>query len=176
MLKLYNVVDMICGAIDWIVRVILVLLLLLIILLVTGQVILRFIGGLPFFWVGELSGYAFAYIAFLGASVCLRSDEHIRVPLLLDKVPLALRRMLVIGIYLIAIIYGYHVGWFGYRFAMMGAYELSPTSSFILFWPRLALVIGGFLLALQAFCLILREIAGAEHKPPRLAFGKEDEI
>lgn len=169
--KVHYVFDAMCGKVDKIVRVVLVIFLLMIVVLVTGQVALRLTGGSPFFWVAELSGYLFAYISLLGASVCLRSDTHIRVPLLLERVPRMVNRTLVIVIYLIAIIYGYHLGWFGYRYAMLGANELTPSSSFIEFWPRLALAIGGFLLVLQGVCLILRELSGVAHVPASSAFG-----
>ena len=151
--------DMGCNWIDLAMRVLLGLLLLAILVLVSAQVILRWTVGVPYFWLGELSVYAFVSLAMLGAGVCLRADAHVRMTVFLDKMPPVLNRITVVAIYLLAIVYAYHLAYFGHRFAMLGARELSPTSTFVLFWPRSALTVGGILLGLQALSLLLRELA-----------------
>lgn len=152
--------DRFCGWLDRAARLVLVGLITLIVVLVLAQIGLRSTVGVPVFWIPELTGYAFVYLALLGAGICLRSGDHVRMPLLLDALPDLFRRALSILLNLVAIVYAYHLAWYGYRFALLGAMEASPSTAFILFWPRLALTIGGAFLALQAFCLILRDLAG----------------
>lgn len=161
MKQIYETFDRFCGQVDRLCRFVLVGLITLIVVLLIGQVLIRSTLAIPLFWVSELTGYAFVYIALVGMGICLRSDQHVRMPLLLDALPDLLRRSLSIALNLIAICYAYYIGWYGYQFADLGATEQSASTYFILFWPRLALPIGGALLALQATCLILKELAGA---------------
>jgi TRAP-type C4-dicarboxylate transport system permease small subunit len=43
---------------------------------------------------------------------------------------------------------------------MLGIGDLTPSESFTLYWPRMAMVIGGALIMLQAFNNVLRALSG----------------
>lgn len=160
-MTIYKYVDMMCGFFDRVTRVILIVLLATIVILIMGQVVMRMTFGIPIFWINELTGYAFVYVGLLGAGICLRANQHVQMPLLLEMLPDIPQRILSICLNLIMILYAYHVVVYGYRYALLGTSELSPTTYFIVFWPRLALPIGGSLLILHALCLILRDVVGA---------------
>ena len=152
--------DRFCVAIDRTVRVVIAILLAGILVLLTAQILLRYFVGIPLFWGLELTGYMFAYVTLMGASSCIRTDEHVRMPLVMEALPEVLRRSLYVGVQGLIIFYAWHLVVHGYRFASLGAGERSPSTYFILFWPRLALVIGGGLIIVQSLSMIVREIAG----------------
>jgi len=59
---------------------------------------------------------------------------------------------------LLVIGYAYVMIRYGYAFAEFGRNEYSPSGFFIVYWPRLALPIGGLLIALQSVNLIGRSV------------------
>lgn len=152
--------DRLCGWIDLAARGVITVLLFAIFALLLAQIALRYLFGTPVFWGLELTGYMFAYVTLLGTSICIRTDEHIRMPLIMDALPGPFRRGLFILVQVFVIFYAWHLVRYGYMFASLGAGERSPSSYFILFWPRLALVIGGVLIILQALAVIARELTG----------------
>jgi TRAP-type C4-dicarboxylate transport system permease small subunit len=60
------------------------------------QVIFRYFLRMPFSWPEELAVFLLTWITFIGASILLKRNEHIRVSLLLDKFPYPTRTLISI--------------------------------------------------------------------------------
>jgi len=56
-----------------------IVLLAVIVACIFGQVVSRYAFGLPLVWVEELSTYAFIWCVFIGASMALKQNRHIRI-------------------------------------------------------------------------------------------------
>jgi TRAP-type transport system small permease protein len=60
------------------------------------QIVARYLFRSPFGWPEELAVFLLVWLTFLGASILLKRNEHIRVTLLLDKLPERAKICLVI--------------------------------------------------------------------------------
>jgi len=60
------------------------------------QVILRYIFGTGWVWSLEATTYTFAWLVLIGMSYCVRTRAHIAVDLVIDRLPAALRRTVVL--------------------------------------------------------------------------------
>lgn len=67
------------------------------------QIFLRVLFNTPVFFAEELSRYAFLWMVFLGLSYATLHDKHIRVALLVEKLPFTLQRVIEILNHLLAI-------------------------------------------------------------------------
>lgn len=66
-------------------------------------------------WSEELSRYLIIVSTYFGAAAAVRTDDHIRVELLIDFLPAPLRRGLEVLVSLLCAVFTGMVGYFGYR-------------------------------------------------------------
>ncbi len=149
--------EKITGYVDTVVRFALVANLSLLFAVLFLQVLFRYIIPTPLIWVEELAVYLAAYLVMWGASSCVRSGSHIRINILLKKLPLTVRYVLTVIYQLLIIYFLYYMCVHGYRFAAMGMQERTPTGTFVFFWPRLAIFTGGLLIIVQIAYIIVKE-------------------
>ncbi|MBS9402362.1 TRAP transporter small permease subunit [Halomonas sp. TRM85114] len=114
----------------------------------------------PLAWVEEVTSYALAYLVLFACSSYIRSWQHIRVDTFANAFPKSLQTIIFAAINILAIYFSYLLIFSGYRLAMLGIGDLTPSGSFNLYWPRMAMVIGGALIMLQAFNNVLRALSG----------------
>jgi TRAP-type C4-dicarboxylate transport system permease small subunit len=89
------------AGLGWIERVLLVLLIANIVVNITAQVISRYLFNQPLVWVEEIATYSFIWATFLGASLGLKHDRHIRIETFVGRLPprgAALMRALVMAL------------------------------------------------------------------------------
>jgi len=53
--------------------------------IVAAQIFLRYVMGHPFVWADELANWLFVWVIYLGASVLVRYDAHLKVEILIDR-------------------------------------------------------------------------------------------
>ncbi len=53
--------------------------------IVAVQIVLRYVFGHPFVWADELANWLFVWVIYLGASVLVRYDAHLKVEILVDR-------------------------------------------------------------------------------------------
>jgi TRAP-type C4-dicarboxylate transport system permease small subunit len=68
-------------------RWIAIVLLAVIVVCIFGQVVSRYAFGLPLVWVEELSTYAFIWCVFIGASMALKQNRHIKILSFVSRLP-----------------------------------------------------------------------------------------
>ena len=79
-------------------RVLVILLILAIVVSIGVQVISRYLFDRPLVWVEELATYSFIWATFLGASLGLKHDRHIRIQTFVGKLPAPLAALVrVVG-------------------------------------------------------------------------------
>jgi TRAP-type C4-dicarboxylate transport system permease small subunit len=169
--SLVQAADRVTGAIDAVVKVCLTGMMAAIFVLVFTQVVLRYVIVFPLSWIEEVAAYLMAYLALWGSSSCLRTDSHLKVDVIQQAMPTVLRRLIVMAIHLLMLYYAYAITVSGYRFALLGVREMSESGTFALFWPRLALVTGGTLIAIQTLNLMVREAASWFRRAPEAEDG-----
>lgn len=151
--------DYIMGIIDKITGVVIVGLLFASFLLLFLQVILRHVIFYPMVWLEELAIYLLAYLAFWGSSSCFRKDTHIRVRFIRNYFPPLIRQLMTILANFIVVVFAYFLVRYGLPLAQLGIGERSGSGTFLLYWPRMALVTGGILILLQVVNQLIIEIA-----------------
>ena len=58
-----------------------------IVALLLGGVVARYAFGAPVVWIDEAVSIAFIWLAMIGAAIAMHRNEHLRLTLLLDKLP-----------------------------------------------------------------------------------------
>ena len=108
---------------DWLERIITAItagILGLLVLLVSWQVVGRYILGTGLFWADELTVVAMMWAALLGAAGCVWTDSHIRLNLIIDWLPAAVR------LWILTLMDGVIV-WFAYLVMKEGIYLIQRT-------------------------------------------------
>ena len=152
-------IDRVCGWLNQLVTTAVGALLATIFTLLMVQVVMRYVVRFPLAWIEELTAFLAAYLALWGASVCLRNGSHVIVDTFYRMYPEVLRRIVTIFIYIVAIYFAYALYIGGMRLAELGAAEVSSSGYFNMYWPRLAVVSGAALIAVQAANLLFQEVA-----------------
>lgn len=92
-----------------------------------AQVICRYVFNAPVMWVDEVSGFMFVWLSFLGWAVVLAEDGHVRIDILLVRLPGRLRRLcewISDGAILVVLIV---LGYFGCQLVISGM-EMRTTT------------------------------------------------
>ena len=82
-----------------------VLCMVLILVLVLAQVVMRYVFNTPLTWSEELAVFVMIWLTFIGSLICMRDNEHIEVTILVDHMPRALKRIVMIFSRLASIIF-----------------------------------------------------------------------
>lgn len=82
------------GAVAAVERALLLVLLGAIVVSISVQVVSRYFFGRPLIWVEELATYSFIWGTFLGASLALKYDRHVRIETFVGRLPPAGRAVL----------------------------------------------------------------------------------
>lgn len=150
--------DALCGAIDTALKYYLIAAIAALFGLIVFQVTLRYFFRTPVFWVEELATYILASLVLFGTSAAVRHRLNVRVTTLYGFIPGPLKHSMVILVYCVVLFYCYVLFVFGFQFAQLGAVELSPSGTFAMIYPRLAIPIAAALIAIQTVNVILHEI------------------
>ncbi|NYZ13950.1 TRAP transporter small permease subunit [Azospirillum sp. RWY-5-1] len=123
--------------------------LLLMSVLVIHMVVARYVLHAPIFWGEECARLLMFFLVLIGSAVSLRLDQHPRLTLIADLLPLPLRRSLrvlvdaaVIGTLLVLLLHGVDL-------ALEEAIMRTPSLRISYFWVYLAYPVGAFLALLQ---------------------------
>ncbi|WP_164730557.1 TRAP transporter small permease [Pelagibacterium montanilacus] len=158
--KFAQLFDTFSGYVDRFCRIGLMVTASLILLLLITQVGMRYVLRSPLIWVEELAAYTLGFMVLWGAASYIRTWQHIQVNTLFLMMPLAARTAAVIAINLLLLWFAYLLVVSGNTLAQLGANELSPSGTFVMFWPRQGMTTGGILIIIQATNNILRCLSG----------------
>ncbi|XWN29695.1 MAG: TRAP transporter small permease [Devosia sp.] len=129
------------------------ILLLAIGVMLTYEVVARYFFNAPTVWAEELSRLFLIWAVFLASAWLLRTNEHIRVTVLLDQTSPAIQRFAkAAGLVFVAAIAGF-VAWNGVPIAAQ-SFEVGRTTGSMLdipsWWAQASVPVGFGLIALQA--------------------------
>jgi TRAP-type C4-dicarboxylate transport system permease small subunit len=132
---------------------------LLLTLMVTSGVAARRVFNSPFLFVEEFSGYVVLAIVFLGLAYTMRTDGHIRVDVVLQRVRGRVRAALQAACLLVALAWSAFVVAGTWR--LVAEYYTQNVLSFAylqtpLWIPGSLMVVGAVLLALQCLAMLVR--------------------
>ncbi|TQR07487.1 TRAP transporter small permease [Psychrobacillus soli] len=143
---------------------ILTLLLAIMTALIFWQVFSRFVVGSSLSWSEELSRFLMIFMIMIGASIALRHNELIAIEILLEKVENLSKKVVVITIHIISIVFFVILIKYGYSMAQSFSNQLAPGLGLSMKYIYLALPLGGILLLLNSLACIVEEIIGKGEK------------
>lgn len=143
---------------------ILTLLLAIMTAIIFWQVFSRFVVGSSLSWSEELSRFLMIFMIMIGASIALRHNELIAIEILLEKVENLSKKVVVITIHIISIVFFVILIKYGYSMAQSFSNQLAPGLGLSMKYIYLALPLGGVLLLLNSLACIVEEFIGKEEK------------
>ncbi len=121
-------------------------------LIITYEVIIRYFLNRSLVWSVEITGYSLLYVTFLAAAWLLRSEGHVRMDLLIERLnPRAqalmntLTSIMGVAICLTILIFGVKVSWESYQLGYFMSSEMRPPQYLIL----IIIPIGMLMLSVQ---------------------------
>lgn len=125
-------------------------------------VFFRYVLNFPLSWPEEMSRYLMIWIAFLAASIPLRKGEHVAMQVVIQALPVALRKIIKVLLDLMILVFLVVLTKEGLALAFFAAPQTSPALGFSMLWVYLAAPVGGILMILQMLCVLVEEIIGRE--------------
>jgi len=141
-------VDRLLDACLWLANALLALL----IVIVVSDVVMTYFFDTPLKWSIEVSEYALAFIAFLGAGWLMREEGHLRFGMIVERLPLRLRSFVELFVSVVGAAVSALIVWAGAT-ASAALFHRGALMESVLQWPRWILVaavpLGFAILALQ---------------------------
>lgn len=128
------------------------------------QVFSRFVVGSSLAWSEELSRFLMIFMIFIGASLALRGNELISVELLLEKLAGTPRKVLVIIIQLVSIVFFIILIKYGYAMAESFSNQKAPSLGVSMKVIYLSLPLGGVLMLINSIACMIEEFVGKGEK------------
>lgn len=148
----------ILNAINHIENICLVLLFTVMVATIFIQIIMRFVFNNSLVWSEELGKFVFVWISWLGISIGERSNEHIKITLITDKLNAKLQKILeiiayiiLLGILIITLVYAVQLVEFQVAVKYAGI-KISTS------WGYLSLVLGCSFMSVRVIAVIVRDI------------------
>lgn len=128
--------------------------------IVTGDVISRYLFNAPTTWAMESAGYLLVIAATCGLAYTLKIGGHIKIIILIQKLPIKVQGWLIVITSLIGIGYVFllfHLTWTQFMLSF-NANTTSGTTVDVIIWPlQLSIPVGVGLLGLALICKIIEE-------------------
>lgn len=148
-MKLRKELDEISEIVDKIVSIICVALTFLMFLSVLYQVIGRYLIQISIAWTEEAARYCMIWLAFLGASMLVRSGENSSVTFIKDRFSEKVRRyldLLILAVMLVFMLTIFFISLSQVRYSMN---EISPALRISMFIPKSSILFGSLIVSVQ---------------------------
>ncbi len=106
-------------------------------------------------WSGELALLAFTWTVFLIGSVMVRDGGHVRIAMLVERLPRPWDGVLERLIQALVLAFGVVMLWTGWRYALFTVGQVSPAIRYPLWWLNAAVPVSGALIVFHALVLLL---------------------
>lgn len=127
-------------------------LLIFIMLAVCAEIVMRYFLNAPILWVVEISEVILLYITFLGAAWLLRREGHVRIDMLLTRLPPKPQVLLNIITSTIGVLMWLALTWYSIV-VTLDLFQRGVLTPTVLHLPRFAIIliipVGSLLLAIQ---------------------------
>lgn len=145
--------------IDKLEEILLVLMFIFMVLIIFVQVIMRYVFNNSLAWSEELGKFLFVWLSWVGISIGAKSGEHIKITLLIDKMPApiakamnVLSELIVIGICAVTTYYGI-------KLVSTQASVYYAGIKISMSWGYLAVVVGCILMIIRSLIAIIDSIS-----------------
>lgn len=154
-MKLRKELDEISGIIDQVVSIICVVLTFLMFLSVLYQVIGRYLIPTSIAWTEEAARYCMIWLAFLGASMLVRSGENSSVTILKDRFSEKVRNYLELVILAVMLAFMAVIFFISLSQVRYSMNEISPALRISMFVPKSSILFGSLIVSFQLLWKLL---------------------
>lgn len=137
-----------------------VALLVLMSVVVLTQVASRYVFAIPLSWTEELARYSLVWLTFIAGAMCIRSNSHFVIDLLLCKLPITPRILMQVAILLSMGAFAGVMLYTGIVILPIIDMQISPALRISMGYIYLAIPIGSFLMLFHIVCALIRKIQG----------------
>lgn len=147
------------------IKVVVVLMVVIMLTSLSAQVVMRYFFNIALSWSEELSLTLFCWVVLLSAALCVRENRHVRMTLLIERVPSAHRANAERGIYLMTAFFGAYLAFSGTTYCLETRGMTSPAITYPIEYLYAAGPVCGVLIALFALELAVSgSIPASEHE------------
>ncbi|MGI6417937.1 MAG: TRAP transporter small permease [Thermoguttaceae bacterium] len=126
------------------------------------KVVSRYVLASPLAWTEELATILFAWLVFIGASLALKQNEHFAIDVIVNLLPLSMRRHLDMLRHFAVLLFCLLLIGYGTRLAVMNWHVATPMLEVSRGWVYLSVPFGGLLMLVRTVQIIGRsDQAGA---------------
>ena len=137
------------SAFDKLEEIILVTMFSCMVIVIFYQVIMRYVFNNSSFWSEELGKFLFVWISWLGISIGARRGEHIKISLLVDKMPFKAARLTNILTEIIVIVISGITAYYAYSLVLSQNSVPFAAIKISMSWGYLAVFIGCVLMCIR---------------------------
>ena len=143
-----NFLSAIRGAVDRVIRWIIIFLMFFMTVTVSLQIVFRYVFNIPLGWSEEVARFSFVWVSFFGASALMRVQEHINVNVFVDRFPPRLRAGAVLAANLCGLICVYFFLIGGIALTTNEWSQLAPAMQIPMGWVYLVIPVSAGLMAI----------------------------
>jgi len=127
-------------------------------LVVAVQVFFRYVLNQSLFWSEELARFLLVWLSFLGASVAYRRKVHPGIDVLTSRIPDIPRKLCVIIVHVVSLIFFLVLIFYGCRFAYFVRLQISPAL-YVPKWVIFSIVpVSGLVFLIHGITFLLQEL------------------
>ena len=136
------------GAVDRVIRWIVIVLMLFMTVIVSLQIVFRYVFNIPLGWSEEVARFSFVWVSFFGASALMRVREHINVTVFVERFPPRLRSgaVFVANLCGLLCVYFFLIG--GIALTTNEWRQLAPAMQIPMGWVYLVIPVSAALMAI----------------------------
>jgi TRAP-type C4-dicarboxylate transport system permease small subunit len=125
---------------------------------VFAQVLFRYVFAVPLSWTEELSRYSLIWLTFISGALCIRTNSHFVIDIVLNKLPVSPRLVLQILIFGAMAAFASVMLYTGIEILPVINYQVSPALRISMGYIYLAIPFGSFLMLFHILCAIGQRI------------------
>ncbi|SDK94537.1 TRAP transporter small permease [Natronincola ferrireducens] len=126
------------------------------------NVILRYFFKSGIVWAEEFTRYTIIWITFIGGSVAVRHNAHLRVTAALEVLSEKKGRILNLIVQFISIAFTTFITIYGWKLTMQykATNQLTPSMEIPTYWVYIAIPLGGLLMTIRLLQVVWKELKG----------------
>jgi TRAP-type C4-dicarboxylate transport system permease small subunit len=136
------------------------LLLFVLVLTTLLQVLSRYVFRRPFDWTEEAARYVFVWLGMMGAGIAARERAHFFVDILVERLPAALGRYVVVAVGVLSSAFLLVISWAALDLALSNAVQDSPVLTVPMSVPYFAIPVGFTMMAVFTIADTVRNLRG----------------
>lgn len=151
-------VDRVLDALDAAARWLAMLLATAIIVILAAQIVFRYFLNHSIVWSEEVATWCLVWVVFLGAATIMRRWDHVHIPMLIRRLPLAWRPAVIILAKLLTCVAVILIAYYGVQVVLGPVHVRSQVTDISTRWIKLAVPVGAGLMALFALRAALEDM------------------